>query len=134
MLMSTIICGSIMAVLLYFCEPLFRIFNEDVNVIAIGTYMVRYMMPSYLLYVVIEILSGALRGVSDVLIPTLITLGGVVFLRVPWILFVLPIYPAVETVMLSYPLSWTLTAILFIPCYFYRKRVLLRKDQPSTSS
>lgn len=132
MLMSAVICGSIMAVLLYFCEPLFRIFNEDANVIAIGTYMVRYMMPSYLVYVVIEILSGALRGVSDVLIPTLITLGGVVFLRVPWILFVLPVYPALETVMLSYPLSWTLTALLFIPCYFYRKRVILQNEKNIT--
>lgn len=126
MLMSMVICGSIMAVLLCFCRELFGVFNEDPNVIETGTYMVRYMMPSYLLYVVIEILSGALRGVSDVLIPTLITLGGVVLVRVPWILFVLPVWPELETVMLSYPLSWTLTAALFLPCYLYRKRKILR--------
>ena len=127
MLMSMVICGSIMAVLLCFCRPLFSIFNEDINVIEIGTYMVRYLMPSYLLYVVVEILSGALRGVSDVLVPTLITMGGVALVRVPWILFVLPVWPALETVMLSYPLSWAVTAVLFIPCYFYRKRKILRE-------
>lgn len=125
LLMSLVICGSIMALLMAFCRPLFMIFNEDPNVIEIGTYMLLTMMPSYILYVFIEILSGALRGVSDVFVPTLITLGGVVLVRVPWILFVLPRYPEVLTVILSYPLSWTVTVALFIPCYFYRKRKIL---------
>ena len=41
----------------------------------IGVYMLRYITPSYIVFVFIEILSGALRGIGDVLFPTLITLG-----------------------------------------------------------
>lgn len=81
--------GSVLF-LAIFCHPLFSIFTTDQNVINIGIDMLRFMAPCYTIYVFIEILSGALRGTGDVLIPTLITLGGVCLIRIPWIMFVLP--------------------------------------------
>lgn len=90
--------------------------------INIGIDMLRFMAPCYTIYVFIEVLSGALRGTGDVLLPTLITLGGVCLIRIPWIMFVLPAHHTTTCVMLSYPISWITTTALIIPYYLYRKK------------
>lgn len=120
--MAVATCGGIILLLFLFCRPLFGIFTTDANVINIGVYMLRYMAPWYTIYVFIEILSGALRGTGDVLIPTLITLGGVCVVRIPWILLVVPAYHTTACIMLSYPISWITTTVLIILYYLYRKK------------
>ena len=45
-------------------------------------------------------------------------------------LFVLPLWPEVFTVLMSYPISWAVTVALFIPYYMYRKRKILRGVSP----
>ena len=122
--MSFGICGSLLIFLVIFCRPLFHIFTADLTVVKIGVYMLRYITPSYIVFVIIEILSGALRGIGDVLIPTLITLGGVCCVRLPWILLVVPRWHQLSSVMVSYPMSWVATAILLMLYYLYRKKHL----------
>lgn len=122
--MSFGICGSLLIFLVIFCRPLFHIFTADLTVVNIGVYMLRYITPSYIVFVIIEILSGALRGIGDVLIPTLITLGGVCCVRLPWILLVVPRWHQLSSVMVSYPMSWVATAILLMLYYLYRKKHL----------
>ena len=34
-----------------------------------------------------------------------------------WVLLVLPHFPVLETVLVSYPISWTVTSILYIIYY-----------------
>lgn len=123
--MAIVACGSLMVLLMVFCRPLFGIFCEDVAVVDIGVYMLTTMMPSYILFVFIEIYSGALRGLSDVLIPTVITMSGVLLIRVPMMIFAVPLFPQVFTILMSYPISWAVTVALFVPYYFYRKRKIL---------
>lgn len=120
LIMSYISAILMSITLMIFAEPLYRLFTTDTAVIKIGVHMMRFLMPSYFLYVVIGILSGALRGAGRVLVPVLLTCGGVCVLRITWMLFLLPIYPGIETIMLSYPASWSITAVLFI--IYYMKR------------
>lgn len=120
--MSVSVCGALLAFLIVFCRPLYYIFTTDPNVVDIGVYMLRYITPSYIIYVFVEIFSGALRGMSDVMVPALITLGGVCLVRIPWVLFVVPATGQMSTLLLSYPLAWSATALLLIPYYFYRKK------------
>ena len=104
------------------CHPLYRIFTTDREVIEIGTYMLRFIAPSYLIYTLVEIFSGTLRGMGNVLIPTLITLGGVCLIRLPWVLFVVPAYGQLSTLLLSYPVAWAATALLLVPYYFWKMK------------
>ena len=106
--------------LIVFAEPLYRLFTTDHQVVEIGVYMMRYLMPSYFLYVAIGILSGALRGAGKVLVPVILTCGGVCIMRIAWMLAVLPAFPGIETIMLSYPVSWGITAVLFV-IYYLKK-------------
>ena len=100
----------------------FRLFTTDASVIDIGMVMLRLMVPGYTVYVFIELLSGALRGTGDVLIPMLMTCGGICILRIIWILIAMPLRPQISTIIYSYPISWVITAILFIIYYTLRKR------------
>ena len=100
--------------------PLYRLFTTDENVVRIGVDMMHFLLPSYFMYVVIGILSGALRGAGRVLVPMLLTCGGVCLIRIVWMFGVFPGHPEINTIMLSYPVSWGITAVLFI-IYYFRK-------------
>ncbi len=122
--MSLGVAAVLIVFLMVTCRPLYYIFTSDKEVVDIGVYMLQLIVPSYIIYVFVEIYSGALRGISDVLVPTLITLGGVCFVRIPWVLFVTPLRNEVSTLLWSYPLAWAITALFMIPYYFYKKRKL----------
>lgn len=113
---------AISAVLLIFGSYIFQIFTGDAIVVEIGMEMVRFMVPFYSIYVFIEILSGALRGTGNVLIPMLMTCGGVCLLRLFWIIMMLPIHREIITIIFSYPISWSITALMFIFYYLRESR------------
>ncbi len=108
-----------MAVIIPLGEVLFRLFTKDAEVISIGLMMMRFLVPTFITYICIEIYSGALRGMGDSFIPMLITCGGICGLRVFWVVFAVPRWNSMKTVMLSYPITWVITSILFLIYYFW---------------
>ena len=100
---------------------LFHLFTGDPEVIRIGIQILNYMAPAYALFVFIEIYSGALRGIGDVIIPTIMTCCGVCVFRTLWVFLLVPKSPTIETITLSYPISWGITSVLFI-IYYYKKQ------------
>lgn len=121
------VCGSLIVFLMVFCRPLYHIFTTDYAVVDIGVYMLRLITPSYVIFIFVEIFSGALRGIGDVLIPSTITLGGVLLARLTWILFVTPMTGELSTLLYSYPLAWGSTALLLIPYYFHKQKQALKE-------
>lgn len=119
--MDFVVSVLLTAFLIFFRVPLFRVFTTDAEVIRIGSRMLELIAPCYVIFLFIEVLSGALRGISDVIIPMLLTLFGVCLLRIAWILFIVPMKPSIETLIFNYPVTWVLTSILFIIYYLYKK-------------
>ncbi len=107
------------------CPWLYRVFTTDAQVIRIGIQMTLFISPTYLTYVCVEVISGALRGIGDCWIPTLICLAGVCIIRIAWISLAVPLRPDIYTIMFSYPLTWVITSLLFVGYYFLygRKRL-----------
>lgn len=122
LLMALLVGGSLLGTLMLLARPIFGLFTTDMEVIEIGVYMLMFMIPSYIIFIFVEIYTGALRGVGDVFIPTLITLGGVGLIRLPWLLFIVPLKNELSMVMISYPLAWIATALLLVPYYYYKKK------------
>ena len=110
-------------------QYVFMLFTTDTSVIDIGMGIMRIMLPGYTIYVFIEILAGALRGTGDVIIPMIITCGGICVLRVVWILIAMPMRPQISTIIFSYPISWIITAVLFILYYTFRQRQQIRREK-----
>lgn len=96
-----------------------HLFTTDLVVWQIGLNILHFLVPTFFTYVCIEILSGALRGTGDCWIPMAMTCVGVCVLRVIWIIFITPLRPDIFTVSFCYPLTWTVTSLLFIIYYRY---------------
>ncbi len=124
LLMGVGITGGFGAVLLLFGKPLFGLFTDDAEVLALAIRLLGYFAPFYWLFVPIEIFSGALRGMGDTLLPTIITATGICVFRVAWIYTAVPINNSMFTVSLSYPISWVVTSIAFIIYYAVTHRKL----------
>ncbi len=120
MVMAYVGAFLVSGVLYALAGPLYRLFTTDEGVVRIGVDMMHFLLPSYFMYVVIGILSGALRGAGRVLVPMLLTCGGVCLIRIIWMFGVFPTHSGINTIMLSYPVSWGITAVLFIIYYFMK--------------
>lgn len=103
---------------------LFRLFTTDAQVVQIGADMLVLITPWYIVYVFIEILAGALRGVGDVIVPVIITLIGICILRIVWLAGVLQFNPTIPAIIFSYPVTWILTAVAFVGYYVFKGRKL----------
>ncbi|MGI5885582.1 MAG: MATE family efflux transporter, partial [Candidatus Spyradocola sp.] len=108
-------------------EFILGLFSRDPAVIAEGVDITRHIAPTFVLYVCIEILSGALRGTGESLVPMIMTCVGVCLLRVVWILAVAPHFNTVAWTLYSYPVSWGLTSLLFIGYYLQGSWLKRRK-------
>lgn len=114
-----ILAALISVALILFSEPLIRIFTEDSDVVSIGRDIMLTIAPFYVAYVAVEILSGSLRGMGNVFVPTLITLSGVCLLRIAWIFFIVPLKPVLQTITAVFPVSWFATSVLFVIYFIY---------------
>lgn len=122
--MDFIISAGLVLFLIFFRVFLFSLFTTDAAVIQIGADMLMFITPWYIVFIFIEILSGSLRGIGDVIIPLIITMMGVCVLRVVWIVAALVWNPTIEMIIFSYPVTWLLTAVAFIIYYFIRTKSL----------
>ena len=113
------------ALFLIFGRSVYRLFTTEEAVLEIAVKMMLYMAPCYWLFVPIELLSGALRGMGDTLVPTIITAVGICVLRVVWMFTVVPAWHEIFAITVSYPISWILTAGAFIIYYNHAKRRLI---------
>ncbi|MBU3875210.1 MATE family efflux transporter [Faecalicatena sp. AGMB00832] len=115
-----IVSGILVIFLIFARVLLFRLFTNDAEVIRIGSEMLILITPWYIVFPFIEILSGSLRGIGDVVIPMILTMCGVCLLRVVWVIGALKIRPTIPVIIFSYPITWISTAILFIFYYLYK--------------
>ncbi len=109
-------------VMVAFRAPLLGIFTTDRQVLEIGFMMILILTPFYAVFTPVEVLSGALRGIGDVMIPTVITICGVCVLRIIWVMTAVPVRHEVSTIMVGYPVTWLLSGIAFIVYYACRMR------------
>ena len=106
---------------------IYRLFTSDAAVIEQGMVVLRLLAPFYITYVAIEIISGAVRGAGDSILPMFITCIGICVLRVAWIMCAVPLWRDIRNVCLSYPITWSVTSVAFLVYYFHggwlRKRI-----------
>ncbi len=104
------------------------LFITDSTVLEVGVEIMHFIVPWYITYIAIEILSGAIRGAGKSMIPTIISVVGICVLRIIWI-YVVPLFDtSILGVLFSYPFSWIVTSLLFIIYYFKGDIYSVRKS------
>lgn len=103
MVIGVVLTASVGVVLYNGGHLLVELFTTDQQVQAISMDLLHFMVPTFITYIAIEILSGTLRGVGDAWMPLIITGIGVCAVRVLWIMFVLPHYHTIIGAAFCYP-------------------------------
>ena len=118
-----------------FSRQLLGIYTSSPEVIEAGVTRLMYIASIYFTCGVMDVMVGALRGVGYSVMPMIVSLVGVCGVRLVWIATVFGIeqYHRVETVYISYPISWIATFLVHVVTYFaVRKRVLARMSGRTT--
>ncbi len=119
---ATTIIGLPVGLLACFFGPqLISIYNTDPEVIASGLTRLYIICATYVTCGYADVFVGSIRGLGDAFVPMIITLLGVCGLRILWIMVALPVFPSLEALYLSYPISWIVTSIVQF-LYFRRIR------------
>lgn len=117
-LAATLVGGLTLGLLIYaFGTPLLSLFNTDPDVIANGLIRVSHNMPLYVLFCMQDTFVGQLRGIGYSLLPTITSLSGICLLRVVWLYTAFAASPTLDTLYLSYPVSWAVTLAALVVCY-----------------
>ena len=113
--------GATVALVLLTGHFLLSIFNNDPQVIALGYDRLKIVFFAYIFSLLYEVMSGYLRGFGISLVPAALTAFGVCGIRIAWIHFAFPQHPTLQTIMTSYPVSLSATALMiFIALLCYR--------------
>lgn len=110
---------------------LLSLFNNDPQVVETGYIRLVIIFAAYTFSMLYENMSGYLRGFGISLVPAILTVIGVCAMRIFWIYVVFPSHRTFTTIMLAYPLSLSITALLiFIALMIYRpsKRLAAAKS------
>ncbi|MFI3174368.1 MAG: MATE family efflux transporter [Bacillota bacterium] len=114
---SFAILSVLVALFLWQGEFFLGLFTYDQEVIAIGMDIMWVVMPMHILAVPQQMYSQALRSLGQSFIPMIMTLVGVVGLRLAWVTFILPIAPNLQVLGACYPASALLMSVVFAVYY-----------------
>lgn len=116
----------------FFGESLLRIYSSNVQVIEAGMVRMAIIMTTYALCGMMDVMVGMLRGLGYSFMPMVVSLIGACGLRLVWIatVFRIPSFHTVSTVYLSYPITWIITFLVHVICYY----IVARKAIASIAS
>lgn len=93
--------------------------------IAVGLHRITYTCTLYFIYGLMDTITGALRGMGESLVTMIISILGICGLRIVWVytIFRIPAYHTLESLYLSWPISWIVTLIFQLAAFLilYRK-------------
>ena len=110
-----IVSGVLLGVLsCVFGEPLLSLYSSDPAVIAAGMERQIIVCAPYFLCGMMDVMTGALRGVGFSILPMAVSILGVCVLRIVWVATVFRAIPTLGCLMISYPVTWLLTFIVLV--------------------
>ena len=110
---------------------LLGIYSSDARVIEYGINRLRLVCGPYFLCGMMEVMVGALRGVGCSLLPMFVSLTGACAFRVVWIFTVFAVSRTLQTLYISYPVSWAITFLAHTICYVAVRRQIAKKEGDS---
>ena len=103
---------------------LLGIYGSNAQVINYGMNRLRIISGPYFLCGIMEVMVGGLRGMGCSLLPMFVALTGACVFRVIWIYTIFAVSRTLQTLYISYPVSWTITFLAHMVCYgIVRRRV-----------
>lgn len=124
-ILCVIVTGILMGNLaVLFGEQLLGFYSNEANVIAVGMVRLRIVCGTYFLCGMMDVMVGILRGLGYSVMPMIVSLIGACGLRLVWIftIFQMRDYHTPFVLYLSYPVTWTITVLVHVICFFVVRR------------
>lgn len=125
LLVSWTFTTVISVLLLVFARPLLSLFTNEPQVIEAGLLRVKLLLYAETLNVLMDNLSGAMRGLGKSLVPALTTLICVCGVRIIWVFTGFQIYHTWLSIMIVFPVSWAVNALFIIIGYIRTRNQML---------
>jgi putative MATE family efflux protein len=130
LIMTSIISFFISLVTVLFGKLLMRMFTDDEVVIEMGGDYLRIIGSFYILFSVMFVINGLLRGAGDTLIPMFISLFSLWVIRIP-VAWMLAKNPAIGVfgIWWSIPIGWLSGVVLFYAYYrmgYWKKKAVVK--------
>ncbi len=102
-----------------FGSSLLKLYTDSTPAINAGLVRLKYISTCYCLCGIMDVMVGALRGLGKSFLPMVVSLMGACVFRLIWIytIFEMERFHIIDTVYVSYAISWILTASVHILCY-----------------
>ena len=98
------------------------IYSSDPEVIAYGLERLSIICTMYCLCGIMDVLVGSIRGLGYAVMPMIVSLMGVCVFRVVYIYTIFQWSRTLQTLYISYPITWTLTAAVHVICFVIVRR------------
>lgn len=111
------IIGVVMGVSFYLLGPLLgRLYTTDPEVIKYALIKMLFVCMPYAIFGIMDVLVGFLRGIGYSLLAMIVSLIGICVFRVVWIYTVFGHYETLNSLYISYPISWILSVVVLVCC------------------
>ena len=122
LIMSMVTIFVISSILYLYNKPLAYFLIDDKNIVDLTSKIIKLIAPLYFIYVIGDVLSGAIRGIGDTFNPMIINIFGICVCRVLWIFFIVPLNPTFFMVLYGFIVSWIITALMYIMYVVYKRK------------
>lgn len=117
--LNAIVTTVLTAIVLLFGKDILHMFQNDPTVIELGYIRLLYIVGPEIICIIMEGLSGALRGYGISLPPAMLALVGVCGVRITWVYTLFKENPTYDVLMATYPVSWLVTTVFIAIAYKY---------------
>lgn len=102
----------------FFGKFLLSAYNNEAEVISYGLIRLSIISTMYFLCGLMDVMVGAMRGIGYSILPMIVSLVGACGLRIVWIYTVFVKFRTLDILFISYPVTWTITFLSHLTCYF----------------
>ena len=113
-----VLLAEFIGLIVYITIPyLMTFFTDDLRVISFGVRKARICAAFSCLLAFSHIMSGILRGLGRAYVPMFIMLTFWCIVRVTYLNIVVPIFPSIDTISWAYPITWSLSSLVYLIYY-----------------
>lgn len=108
----------------FFGQQILGLYSGDQEVVLYGIKRMSIICTTYCLCGIMDVMVGSIRGLGYAVMPMIVSLMGACVFRIIWIYTIFQWNRTLETLYISYPISWALTAVVHVICFIIvRKRI-----------
>jgi putative MATE family efflux protein len=127
LMMGMVLTAALSTFAIFSGPLLFSAFARENAVIDLGLRIIHVTFPFYIIYVILQVLGDSIRGIGKSRPPMVIVMVNICIIRTFLLFLIVPRFPDVRGVAITYPITWALTAACMAAYCLYQQR-FDRKD------